>query len=171
MTWPTDHRPFAQSQWATSRRQFLAIAIVALMATAALAASSFDALLGVWSGSGQIKYHDGRSEPVRCSAYYTGGGDRLRLAIRCRSTSNDIEIRGQLTARGDNIIGTWEERTFNVSGEASGRVAANRITLAVTGGGFSGWMSVSLGGSRQVVAISAEGIPMTSVSISMIRGG
>ena len=171
MTPQGGHRPSAQSRWTTFRRRLLAITIVALPATAALAASSFDALLGAWSGSGQIRYHDGRSEPVRCSAYYTGGGDRLRLAIRCRSTSNDIEIRGQLTARGDSIVGTWQERTFNASGEASGRFAANRMTLAVAGGGFSGSMSVALGGNRQVVAISTEGLPMKSVSVTMTRGG
>ena len=165
------HLSVAQARWFTRWRSLLAIAVVALPATAALPASAFDALFGAWSGSGQIRYHDGSAEPVRCTAYYTGGGDRLRLAIRCRSTSNAIEIRGQLTARGDTIAGTWEERTFNAAGQASGRVAANRITLSVTGGGFSGSMSVSSSGGQQKVVISTEGIPMKNVTITMLKSG
>jgi hypothetical protein len=81
---------------------------LALPAASALADTAFDSLLGSWAGSGQIRYQDGRSESVRCTAYYTEGGQRLKLAIRCRSSSNEIEIRGQLVARGDVVSGTWD---------------------------------------------------------------
>ena len=151
-------------------RGMFGVSLAAVCISAALAATSFDALIGAWSGSGQIRYQEGQSEPVRCTAYYTEGGQRLHLAIRCRSTSNEIEIRGQLTSRGETITGTWEERTFNASGEASGRIANNRITLSVVGGGFSGSMSVSYTGSRQVVVISTEGISMKSVNVTLTKG-
>jgi hypothetical protein len=95
----------------------------------------------------------------------------LRLAIRCQSASNEIEIRGQLTASGNSISGTWEERTFNASGEASGRFAGNRMSLSVRGGGFSGSMSVLLGGGRQVVTIATEGISLRSVTVTLTRSG
>ena len=143
---------------------------LALPAPSALADTAFDSLLGSWAGSGQIRYEDGRSESVRCTAYYTEGGQRLKLAIRCRSSSNEIEIRGQLVARGDVVSGTWEERTFNASGEANGRVSRNHLTLSVTGGGFSGSMSVAYGTGRQVVTISTQGIAMRGVSVIMSRG-
>ena len=91
----------------------------------------------------RYRYQSGESEGVRCAAYYTGGGQRLRLAIRCRSTSNDIEIRGVLTQQADKVTGTWEERTFNAAGEASGRMTSGKMNLSITGGGFSGSMSVS----------------------------
>ncbi|NJO33957.1 MAG: hypothetical protein HC869_13260 [Rhodospirillales bacterium] len=153
------------------RRLLIAAALAAIPFASVLARTPFDALLGAWSGSGQIRYQDGQSEPVRCTAYYTEGGQRLRLAIRCRSASNEIDIRGQLSARGEVVTGSWEERTFNASGQASGRIAGNRIALSVTGGGFSGSMSVSYGTSRQAVLISTEGIPMRSVNITMTKGG
>ena len=116
-------------------------------AIAAPADSSFDGLLGAWSGSGQVRYQSGDTEGIRCNAYYTGGGPKLGLAIRCKSASNDIEIRGALTHQGEKVSGTWEERTFNASGEASGRMAAGRLNLSIAGGGFSGTMSVSYSGA------------------------
>ena len=154
-----------------ARWRVLAIAgiIVAGFATAAAGATAFDALIGTWSGSGQIRYHDSQTERVRCTAYYSDGGQRLRLAIRCKSDSNQIEIRGQLTQHGERVAGTWEERTFNASGNADGRVSATRLYLSITGGAFSGSMSVTYSGSRQTVVISTEGISMRSVTITLLR--
>lgn len=145
------------------------VAAVICIAATARAATPFDSLLGSWSGSGQIRYEQGQSEAVRCTAYYSGGGQKLRLAIRCKSTSNDIEIRGLLAQEADKISGTWEERTFNASGTATGRMSSGRMTLSITGGGFSGSMSVSYDASRQTVVITAQGIGMKSVNVTMGR--
>ncbi|KAB2919813.1 MAG: hypothetical protein F9K29_04280 [Hyphomicrobiaceae bacterium] len=155
-----------------SRRLALG-AILSLLSAAvigigpAYAATPFDTLLGAWSGSGQIRYEDQASESIRCSAYYSGGGTKLRLAIRCKSTSTEIEIRGVLSQQGSRVTGTWEERTFNASGEASGSISASRINLSISGGGFSGSMAVSYGGARQTVTISTQGIKMRSVHITL----
>jgi hypothetical protein len=127
----------------------------------------FDSLRGSWSGSGQIRYDDGTAEGIRCTAYYTGARAELRLAIRCESGTNKVEIRGQLTAAGETLSGTWEERTFNAGGEAKGRVSADKLSLSVVGGGFKGAMSVSTTGSKQSVNINTEGIKMKSVSITL----
>lgn len=143
--------------------------VVACGAAAAQGRTVFDGLLGSWSGSGQIRYDDGQSEGTRCTAYYSGGGERLRLAIRCRRDSTEVEIRGLLSRQGEKLAGTWEERTFNASGEASGRATADRISLSISGGAFSGSMSVAFGGSRQVVAISTQGIRMRSVNVTLGR--
>jgi hypothetical protein len=127
----------------------------------------FDSLRGSWSGSGQIKYDDGTAEGIKCTAYYTGEGAELRLAIRCESGTSKVEIRGQLTAQGETLTGTWEERTFNAAGDAKGRVSDGKMSLAVFGGGFKGAMSVSAAGNKQSVNIYAEGIKMKSVSITL----
>ena len=116
----------------------LALAGVLGGAPAAVAATLLDNLLGSWSGSGQIRYDDGGAEGIRCNAYYTGSAERLRLAIRCKSDSTEVEIRGLLTRHGDQLDGTWEERTFNASGQAKGRIAGDRMSLSISGGGFSG---------------------------------
>ncbi|MGD9715242.1 MAG: hypothetical protein AB7V46_24775 [Thermomicrobiales bacterium] len=148
-------------------RALVAVGTVVCFATTAVSATAFDALIGTWSGSGQIRYQDSSSERVRCTAYYSEGGERLRLAIRCNSDSNQIEIRGHLTQRGERVTGTWEERTFNASGNAEGRVSATRLNLSIGGGAFSGSMSVTYGGSKQTVVISTEGISMKSVTITL----
>jgi hypothetical protein len=147
-----------------------AFALIVSIAFSAHAGAPFDGLLGAWSGSGQIRYESGDTEGVRCSAYYTGGGQQLRLAIRCRSTSNNIEIRGLLTQHADRISGTWEERTFNAAGEASGRMTNGRMNLSINGGGFSGSMTVSYNDARQTVVITTQGIPMKSVNVTLGKG-
>jgi hypothetical protein len=140
-----------------------------LLGPSALADTLFDSLRGSWSGAGQIRYEGGKAEAIKCTAFYTGEGAELRLAIRCESGTAKVEIRGQLTAQGDKLGGTWEERTFNVAGEASGRVAADKMSLDIAGGGFKGAMSVSAAGGKQAVTISTEGIEMRGVTITLGR--
>jgi hypothetical protein len=159
---------------ALTPRLFLVCSILSGLAIvlggpASQAATLLDNLLGSWSGSGQIRYDDGGSEGVRCNAYYTGSAERLRLAIRCRSDSTEVEIRGLLTRQGDQLSGTWEERTFNVSGEAKGRMTGDKMSLSISGGGFSGSMSVGYAGSRQTVTITTQGIKMRSVNVTLSK--
>lgn len=146
-----------------------ALGALVLLAPVAYADARFDNLLGSWGGSGQIRYDDGKSEDIKCTAYYTGGGDKLRLAIRCRGEKAEVDIRGELAAQGEKLAGTWEERTFNAAGEANGRFAVDKMTLAVTGGGFSGAMTVTTAGAKQVVTISTEGIKMRSVNVTLAK--
>ena len=147
-----------------------ALGALVLLSPVASADAQFDNLLGSWGGSGQIRYDDGKSEDIRCTAYYTGGGDKLRLAIRCRGDKAEVDIRGELAAQGEKLAGTWEERTFNASGEASGQLAGDRMSLSIAGGAFSGSMTVAYAGSRQVVTISTQGIRMRSVNVTLAKG-
>jgi hypothetical protein len=160
------HRPLAAGLRWTLLPVVLAGAMLGQAGTG-FADTLFDSLRGSWSGSGQIRYDDGTAEGIRCTAYYTGQGAELRLAIRCESGSSKVEIRGQLKAQGEKLSGTWEERTFNASGEASGRVSDDKMSIAVVGGGFKGAMSVSTAGAKQSVNIYTEGIKMKSVSITL----
>jgi len=130
--------------------------------------SPFDTLLGSWRGSGQIELDKGRKERLKCSAYYTGGGSQLGMAIRCQSESSNVEIRSKLSESGGRVTGTWEERTFNASGNASGQVGAGKISLAVSGG-VTGTMSVSYTSSSQSVSITTQNIALKSVRIDLTR--
>ena len=132
------------------------------------AAGPFDTLLGSWRGNGQIRLSDGRTERLKCNAYYTGGGSQLGMAIRCQSESSSVEIRSKLSQTGGRISGTWEERTFNATGTASGQATSDRINLQISGG-VTGTMQVSYSGSRQSVAISTQGIALKSVTIDLTR--
>jgi len=129
----------------------------------------FDSLLGTWIGSGEITLQGGQSENIKCNAYYAGGGSELRLAIRCASTSYKVEIRSELTRAGDKISGTWEERTYNAAGNATGRALGNQLSFSISNGGFSGSMSVLYSGSEQSVSISTEGINLKSVNMTLQR--
>jgi hypothetical protein len=156
-------------------KQVLATCVLAALlalvsgATSPFAATPFQGLVGAWSGSGQIRYEDAQSEGIRCTAYYSEANRSLRLAIRCRGATNDVEIRGRLALQGDRLSGTWEERTFNISGAALGRMSRGRINLSITGGVVSGSMSVTYGGSRQSVVISVQGVSLKSVNVTLTR--
>lgn len=132
----------------------------------------FSALNGTWSGSGQIRFSSGDAEALKCKAYYTpkDAGANLGLALRCASQSNKIELRANLNYDGGKVAGNWEERTFNAAGDVNGQASANKISLSIKGGGFSGSMSVGTTGSKQTVVIQTEGIGMKSVNINLSRG-
>jgi hypothetical protein len=136
--------------------------------TAADPGNPFDTLLGSWRGTGQIQLRQGKTERLKCNAYYTGGGSQLGMAIRCQSESSSVEIRSKLSQSGGRITGTWEERTFNAQGSASGQASDGRISLAISGA-VTGSMLVSYSASRQSVSISTQNIALKSVSIDLTR--
>ncbi|MCB1519217.1 MAG: hypothetical protein KDJ37_01425 [Hyphomicrobiaceae bacterium] len=147
--------------------------MVSLFSAGAVAAESpFASLAGTWSGSGKIKLEGGKSEAIRCRAYYTtnSGGAGLGMAIRCASSSNKIEMRANLKYAGGNVSGDWEERTFNASGQVKGQASADRLSLSIDGGGLNGRMSVRLGSSSQSVSISTSGSAFRGLNLSLSRG-
>lgn len=131
-------------------------------------ATPFDTLLGTWGGSGQMRFQDGTKGRIQCDAYYTGGGTQLGMAIRCSSDVQDIEMRSKLSYSGGRVSGSWEERTFNARGTATGTATASKISLAISGG-VIGTMVVNFTRSRQDVYISTEGIALEGVTISLSR--
>jgi hypothetical protein len=131
----------------------------------------FQTLAGNWSGGGQIKLENGKSEALKCRAYYTQKeSDTLGLAIRCASASNKIELRANLSQNGSQVEGSWEERTFNAAGTVQGKVTSGRINLSISGGSFSGSMNVAITGERHSVSIETNGIGLKAVNISLSRG-
>jgi hypothetical protein len=135
----------------------------------AVEANAVATLIGSWGGSGRISYTDGSSESIRCTAYYTGGGNELRMAIQCKSDKNPIHIRSKLRIDGNRASGEWEERTFNASGTASGSIGSNSLSLGISGGGFTGSMAVSFSKASHSVNVSAQGVAMSRVTISFNR--
>ena len=135
------------------------------------AASPFADLNGSWSGSGRIRLEDGKSEGLKCKAYYLpkGGGTELGLALRCASASNKIELRANLASTGNRVSGSWEERTFNASGNVTGHASDNRINLSIVGGGFNGSMAVTTTGRSQVISVSTQGIALRGVNVNLER--
>ena len=138
----------------------------------ASADNPFATLAGSWSGQGKIRLEGGKSETIRCRAYYTtsDGGAGLGMAIRCASSSNKIEMRANLNYSKGSVTGSWEERTFNASGEVKGQATSSKLTLSIVGGGLNGSMSVRLGGASQSVSISTTGSTFQGLDLSLSRG-
>ncbi|MFV0298540.1 MAG: hypothetical protein ACK5JT_20760 [Hyphomicrobiaceae bacterium] len=112
----------------------------------------------------------GKSEVLKCRAYYTSKEkDGLGLAIRCASASNRIELRAHLHQEAGQVSGRWEERTYNATGNVTGRARQGKINLSIVGGGFSGSMAVATNGSSQTVTIETQGVGLKSVDIKLSR--
>lgn len=91
------------------------------------------------------------------------------MAIHCASGSYKIELRAQLTAQGNKLSGSWEERSFNASGTATGHIDDRTVSLAVEGGGFSATMLVVHDSTQQSVSITTQGIGFKKVDVSLNR--
>jgi hypothetical protein len=141
------------------------LAMAFIGGAAADASTAVSTLLGSWSGNGRITYTDGASEGIHCNAYYSGGGNELKMAIQCQSEKNPIHIRSQLRIDGNRVSGSWEERTFNATGAASGSIGSGSMSLNVSGGGFTGTMSVSFGKSSHSISIATKGIAMSRATM------
>jgi len=138
------------------------------LAFPAVAEPSFAPLLGSWGGSGTYRLQDGTSERLKCDAYYTGSGAQLGIAVRCSGQTNKIEMRSKLSASGGALSGSWEERTYNASGNVTGKLTEKNLSLAISGG-VAGSMKITYDRTKQSVAIATEGIPLKSVTVSLSR--
>lgn len=151
-----------------------AMAIATLVAAPApvRAEGPVPSLVGAWSGNGKIRLEGGKTEAIKCRAYYTAksGGSGLSLAIRCASASSSkIEMRASLEFSGSKASGNWEERTYNAVGDIAGIAADGKLSLAISGG-VSGSMSVTYGGTSHSVSITTSGSALQGVNISLSRG-
>jgi hypothetical protein len=134
------------------------------------AASAFAGLSGSWSGSGQVRLESGQREAIRCSASYVprDGGTAMGLSLRCASASNRIELRASLLARGDRVSGTWEERSFGLSGGLSGVASGNTLRLLFSGS-LSGAMLVTTSGNSQSISVRTDTSALQGVNVSLRR--
>ena len=133
--------------------------------------AAFGSMSGFWMGPGRIEFDEGSSEALLCKAYYAAADQdaRLSIVLRCASRSNKIELRAKLAAEGSNLTGTWEERTFNAAGTATGQATEREITLSIDGGGFTATMLVIQEGRHQSVSITTQGVGFKKVSVSLVR--
>ncbi|MEM7748249.1 MAG: hypothetical protein AAF346_08345 [Pseudomonadota bacterium] len=120
-------------------------------------AAPVGALGGSWSGGGRLNLKGGKSERLRCRAYYTpkNKGAKLGMAIRCASPSYKIEIRSKLDIKGKQVNGSWEERNFNATGSLSGTSRPGRLALSINGAVRAG-LFLTYSGSRQNVRLTGN---------------
>jgi hypothetical protein len=131
---------------------------------------AFQTLNGTWRGVGKIILSNGKSQRIRCRAYYRvlNGGARLGLAIRCAATDNSIELRAKVDDANGRLSGSWEERTFNATGEISGRARPGKMSFSINGA-VQGSMNISFSERRQSVDISTAAEGLRGISINLRR--
>jgi hypothetical protein len=155
------------------KKPALLLALLCLPAGAALAApvSPFVAMAGTWSGGGVLSTSDGQQEQLRCRASYdvAGGGEQLRLNLRCASASYNFDLASEVEYRGGAISGSWTEASRNASGTLSGRAAGDHVEAAARGDSFSAHLSLTTRGGRQTVSIQPQGTNITGVSLALSR--
>jgi hypothetical protein len=149
----------------------VAFASVALAASAATsAANPLTIMNGAWSGAGNFRLENGKTEHIRCRALYaTRSGDSMGLSLRCASAGNSIELRARLAARGNRVSGAWEERSFNAEGTVSGVALGNTLRLSIQGSGLSGFMVVTTNGRTQSISVRTDTSALRGVNISLRR--
>ena len=152
-------------------RTFLAMACLAALSGPLAAGPLFSTLDGAWHGAGKVKLENGKSERIKCKGYYNAkeGGSTLNVAISCANASVRINMRASLVDAGGSVTGTWEEREFNQTGNVSGKVSADRLSLTFAGG-ITGSMSISTSGGQQTVSISTGGPGFTGVNLEFSKG-
>jgi hypothetical protein len=117
-----------------------------------------------------VRLENGRSEAIRCQAHYASrsGGAALGLALRCASPSNRIELRASLSIRGNRVLGTWEERSFNAGGSISGFASGSSLRLRFSGS-IGGSMVVTTSGASQSISVRTDTSALKGVTVSLRR--
>jgi len=151
-----------------------ALALALLVARPAVAVPTpFDTVKGSWVGGGALKYKDGRSDTLACTAYYTssGEGETLTTALRCTGPSGKFELRSHLSYAGGKVNGSWEEHTYNASGDAYGTLNPGNLRLNFSGG-VAGNMTVAFSAATQTVsiAIATSEVPVKGMRFDFKRG-
>lgn len=120
-------------------------------------AASVAALGGSWRGNGRLNLKGGKSERLRCRAYYTprNKGSNMGMAIRCASPSYKIEIRSKMRINGKSVSGSWEERNFNAAGSLSGTSRPGRLALSINGAVSAG-LFLTYSGRRQNIRLTGN---------------
>ena len=133
--------------------------------------SPFRAMAGSWTGGGMLSMADGEQQRLRCRAAYdpAGGGEAMRLNIRCASPSYNFDLASEVEDRGGTITGSWSEATRNASGSIEGRAMGEHIEATAQGQNFGASISLTTRGNRQSVVIRPAGTDVRSVSLALER--
>ncbi|MBN9291116.1 MAG: hypothetical protein J0H36_08375 [Hyphomicrobium denitrificans] len=132
----------------------------------------FNLLNGSWGGGGDLIYTSGPPDKLSCLGYYRSadGGKSLGIALRCTGQPDKIEFRSKLAYADGKLSGTWEERTNNATGNASGTISDNALRVDF-GGSLEGTVSIAFSASQQSIniTISTAGSELKGAKVSLNR--
>jgi hypothetical protein len=94
----------------------------------------------------------------------------LSVVIRCKGRSSDFELRSKLQSNGDKVSGSWEERTYNATGNVSGVTSPGRLDVQFSGT-LTGSLEMSFSSSTHSVsvAVGTKGAGIKGVHVSLNR--
>jgi hypothetical protein len=132
----------------------------------------FANMTGNWSGPGTITVNNNK-ERLRCRAGYnvSNNGSTVDLQIRCASDSYKFDLQGGVNNNNGVLSGTWSESAHGAAGEIAGTVSGGVIRARATGPYFSAHLSLSTRGNSQSISLNAPGSQISSVSITLNKGG
>jgi hypothetical protein len=148
---------------------------VAMLAGGALAvaalADPIDDLAGFWSGTGSVTLASGNTERVKCQVFYktSGSNTQLKQTLRCASTDYAINATADLEVKAGQVTGNWEEKTYAVKGEVTGRYSGENFNLTITGANFTAAMNMTLSACKQAINITPKGLDVTKVTIGLAK--
>ncbi len=146
-----------------------AIAITLSISAAFGSAGPFAPFIGSWNGTGQVRLENGRTEQIKCLAYFTDKAPGLGLALRCAGSGSKIDLRAQMSSDGQRVVGTWEERQFNAAGSISGTQVDGKLTLAMEGASMKASVTVTAIGNAQSVVITTDSGSVRGAQINLVK--
>ena len=153
--------------WSILRVAALAAGVAGPMLCAAAMAASLQDFGGYWTGVGSVTMANGTVEQVKCVATYKVGAEQLRQNLRCASSGYSINATADLIVKGNEITGSWEERTYSTVGSVTGRLTADGFNLSVKGPTFSAAMNLTATSCRQTINIAPQGLDVTKIAIGL----
>jgi hypothetical protein len=128
-------------------------------------------LNGFWSGSGSVVLSGGNTERVKCQVFYKAGegNTQIRQTIRCASTDYTINALAELRVKGNQVTGSWEEKTYSARGEVTGRYSGESFALSIQGANFTAAMNMSLSACKQNISITPKGLDVTRITITLAK--
>lgn len=150
--------------------RFAVVSLFGAMCSWAALAESIADLAGFWSGNGAVILASGNTERVKCQVFYkTESTTQLRQTLRCASADYTINATADLQVKGNQVTGSWEEKTYSAKGEVTGRYSSEGFVLTIKGANFTASMNVALSACKQSINITPKGLDVTKVTIGLAK--
>jgi hypothetical protein len=149
-----------------------ALAISAALTTSsAPAAGPIDDMSGYWSGNGSVVLSSGNTERVKCAVTYkiSENGTQIKQSMRCASADYNINASADLNVKGQQVSGSWEEKTYSAIGQVTGRYSGTNMVLSIQGANFTASMNVTLSSCKQSISITPQGLDVARISIGLAK--
>ncbi len=163
----------SETQWEMDAMRMIAAGCCLALCTVAWAAgaSPIGEMAGYWTGAGSVTLSSGNTERVKCAVIYkvSDDGVQIKQNIRCASTDYSINASADLRVKGEQVSGSWEEKTYSATGEVTGRYNGTSLVLSIQGANFTAAMNVSLSACKQSINISPKGLDVNRISIGLAK--